>query len=61
MTLFLAIFNLVQLRIIFLTKHILFLIFGKNLDEASASSCLLLVAALVNRPNPVFSFRAVFN
>ncbi len=43
---FLRKINLVQLGMIFSTKHILFLNSGKHLDEASASSCLLLVAAL---------------
>ncbi len=36
----------VQLDIIYQTKHILFFILGRNLHEASASSCLFLVTAL---------------
>ncbi len=43
MKFFLRKINLVQLGIIFPAKDILFLILGKNLDGASASSCLLLV------------------
>ncbi len=46
---FLEKINLVQLGIVFLTKHILFLILGKTLDEAIALSCLLLLTALKRR------------